>query len=183
MNTKTLECAECGRKMKLKFIQKYHYVESGLENIYLIGVNEYHCTKCKLSEVIIPQPLEVHAIIAIALSYKPNPLVGTEIRFMRKEIGMTSKSFAEAIGVAAVTLSRWENNQEQPTASHDKLIRFAFKCMMQHKIESIIDNLESKLSESNVVHFDKNNIDIETASIKYFTILSSKCTCKSEDRM
>lgn len=179
MNKQTYECAECGRAMSSKRIDKYHYLESGLNNVYLIGIEEYVCGKCKLSEIVIPQPLQLHAIIAIALARKPNLLNGGEIRFMRNEIGMTARSFAEAIGISHVTLSRWENDQDKATLSHDKLIRFAFKCMMQHKINAIIENLEKQLSESNVIHFEKNKLDIETLPMKYFSIMSHKCTCEN----
>jgi transcriptional regulator with XRE-family HTH domain len=50
-------------------------------------------------------------------------LTKDEIRFLRKYLGYSGVDFAKVIGVAAETISRWENGKEKIGPSTEKLIR------------------------------------------------------------
>ena len=163
------ECVVCGKKMTETHID-YHYVESGLDNVYLIGVSQFECKDCGEVEVRIPDPIVLHIILAISISMKEGLLEGPEIRFMRKEIGMSAKAFAEMICVSPVTLSNWETGEMRPKPSSDQLIRYAFKSMMQHRFSTLISTMEDQVQKSETVRREKNRIDIDTDHMKYISI-------------
>jgi putative zinc finger/helix-turn-helix YgiT family protein len=159
----------------------YHYVESGLENVYLKGVTKYTCQKCKESFVDIPQVTELHMIMSLALASKPTKLTGSEIRFMRKEVGMTGRGFAEAIGVDPVTLSRWENSADDANKSdsHDKLIRYAFLVMMAERLNAIVSNYQEMIKNSKAIAWDRERFEVDPELMKWFPTSSIKRALES----
>ena len=163
-----MRCTECGKKMTEKVID-YNYTESGLDNVYLMGVSQFECKDCGQVEVRIPEPIGLHIILAISISMKDGPLDGPEIRFMRKEISMSAKAFAEMIRVSPVTLSNWETGEMKPKSSNDQLIRYAFKLMMQHRFCAMISNMEEQVRKSQVVKRKRNRIDIDPDHMKYIS--------------
>lgn len=167
--TTTTKCYECGKSMTEKIID-YHYTESGLLNVYLKGVTEFTCKSCGESFVDIPEPVQLHIILAIVISNSPDKLTGLEIRFLRKEVEMTGKAFAKFIGVDPVTLSRWENDKANRGESHDRLIRLAFKVMICEKLKAIVQCVERSITKSEVVHIRKHRLDIDTDAMKYVFI-------------
>ena len=116
---------------------------------------------------------------------KPTKLGGPEIRFMRKEVDMTAKAFAEAIAVDPVTLSRWENDagDANKTDSHDQLIRYAFKVMMCEKLREMISNLEATIRNNEVVDYKRNRVELNADMIRFIPVPmslqnnASECTC------
>ncbi|MFA4875530.1 MAG: hypothetical protein WC690_09360, partial [bacterium] len=105
-------------------------------------------------------------------SIKKGMLHGPEIRFMRKEVGMNGKVFAEFIGVDPVTLSRWENHpgDANKSESNDRLIRLAFKVMMYERLKTMVSWLEDQISKSQVFSLRKERVDIHTDAMKYLSI-------------
>lgn len=159
-------CVECGKTMKKKTVN-HHYTESGLENVYLIGVDVYDCPSCGENYVHIPNPVQLHIILAVGLALKDDPLCGAEIRFMRKEVGMNGKSFAEFIGVSPITLSRWENDDGEHSPSHDRLIRLAFMAMMSERLKTLMSWVENQVKKSEVIKVRAKRVDIDAAQLKY----------------
>lgn len=158
-------CAECGGKMKRQIVT-HHYLESGLDNVYLEKVSAYKCQDCAERFVLVPSPVQLHIVMAISLSFKRELLVGPEIKFMRKEIGMNGKSFAKRIGVAPETLSKWENAEGEQTLSHDKLIRLAFREMMCERVHTIISWMEERIQKAKIISITKSRVDIDTERLK-----------------
>jgi len=105
--------------------QSYHYIESGLENIYLDGIDVFRCS-CGEEIINIPAIPELHYLIALELIKKKSLLSNREIRFLRKNMGLTGKVLSKYIGVDNATLSRWENNVQTIDKSHDRLLRLIY---------------------------------------------------------
>jgi len=61
--------------------------------------------------------------IAKALLKKPALLIGKEIRFLRKRMRLSSKSYASLLRIEKTTLSKWENDRQGHTPQNDLLIR------------------------------------------------------------
>ena len=134
-----MKCPTCNKKMDCK-TGKYQYSESGLDNVYLLGVEVCKCS-CGERSVSIPAIMELHRVIGIALVTKDTALTGKEIKFLRKNIGISGKVFAEVIGIDRSTLSRWENDNQVVSKSNDRLIRLVylnFKGIAHKKIKNQI---------------------------------------------
>ena len=125
-NIKCPSCQQLGQTDK----GKYNYTESGLPNIWLLGVEIFKCT-CGEKFAFIPCLDDLHKIIAIDLIEKEDQLSGSEIRFLRKHMGLRAKDFAKHIGVMNVTVSRWEREETIPPKPMDRLIRFFYATEMR----------------------------------------------------
>lgn len=114
-------CHQTGKTHK----GKYHYTESGLQNLWLEGVEVFKCD-CGEKFAFIPRIQELHNLIGKILLEKEDQLSGREIRFLRKHMGLKAKDFAKELGVGNVTVSRWENGESSPSESIDRFIRLFY---------------------------------------------------------
>lgn len=123
----TRDCTRCGAVMvgkKATEKDAYHYTFSGLNNVYLRGITVYRCPVCADVRPSIPRIDDLHRAIAEALARKPGRLKGSEIRFLRKNLGIPARKIARILGLAAETYSRVEN-EKNPGLSEaaEKLFR------------------------------------------------------------
>ncbi len=124
-----ITCPNC-QQLRQPHVDKYHYTESGLQNVWLKGVEIFECD-CGEKFAIIPCRDELHKLIAMKLLKKVDQLSGREIRFLRKHMGLKAKDFAKQIGVMNVTVSRWEREETIPPKPIDRLIRFFYATEMK----------------------------------------------------
>lgn len=117
-------CPKC-KKNQPTNTGEYHYLESGLTNVWLEGIEILQC-ECGEEVVSIPQILDLHSLIADILLEHKNQLSGREIRFLRKHMGMKAIKFAAGLGVDNATISRWEHEKEKPSEVADRLIRLFY---------------------------------------------------------
>jgi len=126
---KNMNCPNC-QQLRKTHAGKYHYTESGLQNVWLLGVEIFKCN-CGEKFAIIPCLEELHKLIAMIILKKEDQLSGREIRFLRKHMGLKAKDFAKQIGVMNVTVSRWEREETIPPQPIDRLIRFFYATEMK----------------------------------------------------
>lgn len=132
---KTMKCPMCN-KGKLRIEKKDHqYLESGLEDVVLVGLEVRTCNNPECGEElpVIPKLSELHRTIAHMLARQPQKLRGAEIRFLRKYLGWSGSDAAKYLGVAPETLSRWEHEQSPMGMSVERLLRYA--ALMQRPTE------------------------------------------------
>src|SRR5947209_19271239 len=86
----------------------YHFLDSGLPNVYLVGVKYWACGECKSQWAEIPAPDKLMNVIADAIVMKPGILTGAEIRFLRKRVGKRASDFAQLINKTPEHLSKLE---------------------------------------------------------------------------
>ncbi|MGA7524817.1 MAG: helix-turn-helix domain-containing protein [Acidobacteriaceae bacterium] len=103
----------------------FHFTDSGLPNVYLIGIKYFTC-ECGNVVAEIPALKPLMRLIARDLIANPGALNGEEIRFLRKRLGMRAVDFAKALGLEPETLSRIENNKQPASEQSDKLIRLVY---------------------------------------------------------
>ncbi|MGF6710276.1 putative transcriptional regulator [Luteibacter sp. W1I16] len=104
----------------------YHYLESGLPNIWL--KNGYVEQQSPYGKTIaIDDLLGLHRTIALALVEKPRKLNGAEIRFLRTEMELSQSALAGFIGVSAQSIALWEKDKSGITGPAEKLIRLIVK--------------------------------------------------------
>ena len=101
----------------------YHYTECGLQNVWL--TNGYDvCEVDGEKAVSISDVDELHELIGRSVAAKSN-LNATEIRFLRKEIGLSQKRLADLLGSTEQTVSLWERRGRMPKG-YDRLVRLLY---------------------------------------------------------
>jgi len=121
------KCDICGSTMverKATMDHPYRYAMSGLDNVFLAGIEVRGCPKCRIEVPAIPAIAELNRAIAKDLVFKKAPLTGKELRFLRKAAGISANRFAALIEVDPAYLSRVENGKvESLGAATEKLAR------------------------------------------------------------
>lgn len=121
-----MNCEACGMKTterKATSNAPYKYTLSGLKNVFLIGITVKECQNCHEEYPIIPAMEELHNLIAENLIKKSEKLRGEEIRFLRKNAGISSQEFASRLTINPSTLSRIEAGKENISLTVDKMAR------------------------------------------------------------
>src|ERR1035438_545344 len=77
--------------------EPYHFVDSGLPNVYLVGIRYFHC-ECGQDLADIPAMKQLLNLIARDLVEKTSALSGAEIRFLRKRLGQKAADFSRQLG-------------------------------------------------------------------------------------
>ena len=94
----------------------YHYVESGLPNVWLS--NGFVVKETAYGEAVaITDVKGLHDVIGKALAEKPAALTGSEFRFLRKELGLSQESLGEIVGVTGQAVAIWEKTDKVPTVN------------------------------------------------------------------
>lgn len=116
-------CTECGEVQRLTRATT-DYPESGLDNVELVDVPVWVCRNGH-QEVEIPEAEQLHGLLVNELIRKPAALSGPEIRFLRKELGMSGRAFAKQLGMTPEHLSRLETGQRAVSPTTSLLVRLA----------------------------------------------------------
>ncbi len=117
-----MKCEACGELMR-STRENYNYSASGLPYVTLVHVEVRRCKACGEHEVVIPRIAQLHRAIALSVVNKRPRLTGAEVRFLRKYLGWSGADFAKHMGVAAESVSRWENERDKMAATADRLLR------------------------------------------------------------
>jgi len=115
-------CSNCGGVAKTR-VGKYRFEESGLKDVFLIGIELIKCQKCKNVDPVIPAINQLMQVLAVAVAAKPCKLDGQEIRFLRKYLRMTGDQFSGLLGTDKTTISKWETDEQDHGERADLLIR------------------------------------------------------------
>jgi putative transcriptional regulator len=104
-------------------MKKYHYKECGLKDVYLLNgftiINDEEYGEC----VSINNRAALEITIAKNIINLQRPLIGEELRFLRKAMNLSQKSLGEQIGLSEQTIARWEKDESKPSRSEDAVIR------------------------------------------------------------
>lgn len=103
----------------------YHYVGSGLPNVYLVGVEYRICDVCEMQSADIPCLPGLMEAIGKVLVEKSTALTGDELRFLRKRLRYASKMFAKLVGLSDEQYSRLENGAKV-TPTVERLVRLIY---------------------------------------------------------
>ena len=110
-----MKCLDCGADLE-KGKGDHSYLESGLDNVKLIGITNYTCLKCGEQEWKIQSMEVLHRLIGCILSVKQDKLTNNEAKFIMKYFGYTEEKFASL-------LNMWE---VKPGGEGDKPMNFIF---------------------------------------------------------
>ncbi|HXX01796.1 MAG TPA: hypothetical protein VEJ00_11305 [Candidatus Acidoferrales bacterium] len=142
----THECTSSSRRELIATEEEpYHFIESGLPNIYLVGVRYFEC-ECGERFVEIPAIKQLMALIARHAVMKEQALTGTEIRFLRKRLGQKAADFASAVKLQPETLSRVENEKQSVGQKTDFYIRIYYAFASKDPV--LLDALKQALDKA-----------------------------------
>lgn len=120
-----MKCSFCDYEKDLKPEKKnVKYDECGLDNIIIVGATYYHCPNCGEGVWDYGNIIELHNIIKSVILQKASLMTGPEIKFLRKNSGLSKEYFAELLGVDERTIYRWEKGLNI-TKQVDHAIRMA----------------------------------------------------------
>jgi len=117
------KCRTCGKAEMTSSAETYLYVESGLPNVTLVGVEVRRCPACGDHQLVLPRVTDLHRAIAHAVITKRARLSGAEIRYLRKFLGWSGVDFAKHIGAEPSTVSNWETDKDPIGMPSDRLLR------------------------------------------------------------
>lgn len=103
----------------------FHFVDSGLDNVYLIGI-KYFVDENGNKIAEIPALQQLMQLIARDVVLSPRNLTGKEVRFLRKRLGKKATEYCSFLGVEPETLSRIENDKQPLSAQGQKLARLSY---------------------------------------------------------
>lgn len=139
-----MKCTECGSNMK-KTKGNYNYRESGIDKVNLQGIPIYVC-KCGHEIPSILHVEQLHELIAIDVVKQKRLLMGQEVRFLRKAMGLKAVDLAKILNVTKVTVSRWESDDSKIGDANDKLLRLLYldkKGLLQRIMKNVQSVLET----------------------------------------
>ena len=164
-----MTCVECGKQLKSTLVERYHYKESGLPQVYLKDSVRIHQCNSGHRFVDIPMIERLQDAIAYELLKKKALLTGPEFRFLRKWLGLTTERLTAALGYKSrQSVSRWENGKEPITAATDHAMRlFVLRVkeetinrrMFEHiQIQDYFEQIASKPGRSWKITIDRETL-------------------------
>ncbi|CAQ83636.1 MULTISPECIES: helix-turn-helix domain-containing protein [Photorhabdus] len=125
----------------------YHYVESGLSNIWLANGFQQEITDGEVY-ISIDNLDELHRLISKALVSLKRPLSAEEMRFLRIEMNMSQKLLSNLLGVDIQTIARWEKGQSSIPRVADVALRSLYTESINE--QSYIGEILRTLSETSI---------------------------------
>jgi len=117
------DCEALAQKRRATKQLPYHFVESGLPNVYLVGIRYFACPRCRKQSAEIPAVNQLLTALARILVEKETTLTGEELRFLRKRLSKKALEMAEVLAVEPEHYSRLETGKLQISAASDKIVR------------------------------------------------------------
>ena len=132
----------------------YHYRECGLRNVWL--ANGFDQPDTPYGPGLAIHDLEgLHRTIARGLANKGGKLTGTELRFLRQEMGLSQARLATMLGNEAQTVALWEKRGTQPKLA-DRFVRALWReraegnaqimAMIERLVDADVEEAEGRLT-------------------------------------
>ncbi len=142
------DCRKSSKELKATVEAPYHFVDSGLPNVFLVGIKYYVCSVCNSIRAEIPAVGELMNALARAVVQKTSPLSGVEVKFLRKRLGLKAVDLGQIMSVTPEQVSRWENDHNPPAGATDRLIRLAYSFMSGDiKLKGLVDKVKSEFQK------------------------------------
>ena len=114
-------CPECGTPMILSREPVKETYRN--ETFVLAGFTRYACPECGNDIMSAQEATRLGRALAEEYAQRHGLLTASQIKEIRKSLGLTQKELERLIGVASPTVSRWETGAMQQSATADKLLR------------------------------------------------------------
>lgn len=118
-----MKCKICELGELVDETENYHYRESGLDNVTIIGLTVRKCSECGSIMPLIPNIEGLHDSMAQAIIKQNSPLTPAEIVFLRKSLGWSGSDFAKHMHCDRAQISKWEHGTVEMSKPYDLLLR------------------------------------------------------------
>ena len=108
----------------------FHFTDSGLDNVYLVGIKYFTC-ECGNISAEIPALKRLMQLIACDIVKSQSNLEGAEIKFLRKRLGKKATEYCKFLAIEPETLSRIENGKMPASGATDKLARLTYAILSE----------------------------------------------------
>ena len=143
--------------------ESYHYVECGLDDVYLEnGFERFESPRG--TTVAIRDLDELHHVIGKHICEQKKDLIGKEIRFLRREMLMSQAILANMLGVKEQTVHRWESGKTTMPKAAEAILRFLYMEQIKVSGEGLrvalkrIADLEDEIHHKQQMIFKLKNI-------------------------
>lgn len=158
-------CPACGNSnVTQRHPERYHYIECGLEDVYLLGsgVTETVCSDCGETYVSIIQEWQLLQVIAMDLLMKRGLLIGQEMRYLRKACLLTQDALAKKLIVTRQTISERESRLTRAIGFEAD---FTLRAVLIGTFEEVVCNPEySHLTESHLTQLRRYASSLDEAA-------------------
>ncbi len=115
------KCVMCGHRGLQRRTEQLDF-----GNVAVVEGVVYTCPKCDERYEAFKKVEELSRTVAHHIARRVERLNQAEIRFLRKYLGYSSKSFAQFLDMTPETISRWESttSPKQMRLSTEKLLRY-----------------------------------------------------------
>lgn len=124
-------------------MSKYHYIECGLDNVYINGL-QFQRDDAGDEIITIPAINELHSLIATGIVTHEHGISGQELRYLRSEMGLTQSELAQFVHQDKQTIGRWERGEYAIDSKAEALIRRIAIEKLKLKVELGIEELSKK---------------------------------------
>jgi DNA-binding transcriptional regulator YiaG len=128
-----------------------HYTDCGLDDVYL--VSGYEVRQTPYGEGLTVKNLdELHKAIGCNLAKQKKVLSNRELRFLRRQMGLTQSDLGKLLGLSSQQVARWEKGDSEISGPADLLVRALF---IQHaggkldlqKLAAFLEEMDAPVSE------------------------------------
>lgn len=112
--------------MSANNVTPYRYTESGLENVFIHGI-QTTIDEDGDEVVTIRNVTGLHKAIALTIISRNGLMTGRELRFLRTEMGVTQSELAKSIHKDAQSVGRWERGETPIDSNAETVIRLLAK--------------------------------------------------------
>ena len=154
MEEQVMRCDDCGGPVTTERNAVCRYGIGGLPHVELHGVEVTRCESCGKEGIAIPRIGQLHRVLADVIVRQRRMLAPVEIRYLRKHIGLSAADFAQMMGVARETVSRWETGAQPMGAVADRLLRLlvvTHEPTENYAVEDMLRELNDEPAPSNLL--------------------------------
>ncbi len=147
--------------MESMMMSKYHYIDCGLDNVYISGL-QFHVDDAGDEIFTIPAINQLHKLISAGIVQHEHGISGDELRFLRSEMGLTQHELAQFVHHDKQAIGRWERSEFPIDSKAEALIRRIAIEKLNLNVELGIEELSKKsvpsaLSQQINIQFENDN--------------------------
>ena len=126
--------------------EPYHYTACGLDNVWLLS--GYDITSTRYGDAVTIRHLDdLHRLIACGLVTEKKILSGPELRFLRKEMGLSQLELATRLRMSDQAVARWEKGENEMPGPADILVRVLYCEHIGVQLDTSFNDLANVLAE------------------------------------